>query len=275
MTTSQTTYPTDLKDSEWRVIEQYLPRRVPKGPGGRPREHSWRTILNATFYITRGGQPWSLMPKDFPPAKTVYHYFRLWRKDGTWQMLNDALRQTARQRAGRAAQPSAAILDSQSAKSAEGGQARGFDGGKKITGRKRHLVVDTLGWVLIALVTAANVQDVHAGRQVLQKLHDWLHQSNGAPGCRLERIWADGGYRGELIAWARQAWGWTLEIVTKLADQVGFQVLPKRWIVERTFAWLTRNRRLARDYERLPETSEAFIYVAMIRLMLKRIAHAT
>lgn len=274
MSKSQQTYPTCLNDIEWHVIEQYLPQPRPKGPGGRPREHSYRQILNAIFYITRGGCAWRMLPHDLPPWKTVYHYFRGWRKDGTWQRLNDTLRQDVRQKAGRPAQPSAAILDSQSVKTSQGGQARGFDGGKKITGRKRHLVVDTLGLVLIAMVTAANVQDVHAGRQVLQKLHAWFQRADNSAGGRLALIWADGGYRGALLDWTKQALGWTLEIVTKLADQVGFQVLRKRWIVERTFGWLTGNRRLARDYERLPETSEAFIYVAMIRLMTKRMACA-
>lgn len=274
MTKPTPTYPTDLNDSEWNVIEQYLPQPKPKGPGGRPRENLRRQILNGIFYIVRSGCAWRLLPHDLPHWKTVYHYFRKWRKEGIWQQMNDALRQTVRTEAGREAQPSAAILDSQSVKTAEGGQARGYDAGKKVTGRKRHLVVDTLGLVLVVLVTAGNVQDVHGARQVLQKLFERTKKSKYSRWCRLKLIWADGGYRGELITWVKRMLGWTLEIVEKLPGQVGFQVLRKRWIVERTFAWLTRNRRLARDYERLPETSEAFIYVAMIRLMTKRLAHS-
>lgn len=266
MTKSTQTYPTDLNDSQWAVIEQYLPQPQPKGPGGRPREHTWRQILNAIFYIVRGGCAWRLLPHDFPPWKTVYHYFRLWRQQGVWPVLSDALREATRLQAGRPAQPSAAILDSQSGKTAEGGVARGFDGGKKVAGRKRQVVVDTLGLVLRVVVTAANVQDVHGARQVL-----WALMETPALTRRLRLIWADGGYRGALIGWVKRTFGWTVETVEKLRDQVGFQVLRQRWIVERTFAWLTRNRRLARDYERLPETSEAFIYVAMIRLMLKRL----
>ncbi len=276
MTKPNQTYPTDLNDTEWKLIEQYLPQPKPKGPGGRPREIPWRQILNGIFYIARSGCAWRLLPHDLPhwTRTRVYHYFRLWRKAGTWQAMNDALRQAVRTQAGREAQPSAAIVDSQSIKTAEGGEACGYDAGKKVTGRKRHLVVDTLGLVLIVLVTAASTQDREGARQVLQKLFERIKKSKYSRWCRLKLIWADGGYRGELLAWVKGTLGWTLEIVEKLQGQVGFQVLRKRWIVERTFAWLTRNRRLARDYERLPETSEAFIYVAMIRLMTKRLAHS-
>ena len=264
MTKSQQAYPTDLNDTEWAQIAPYLPE--PRLTGA-PRKHGWRTILNAMFYIIKNGCVWRALPHDFPAWQTVYHYFRLFRRTGLWEQLNTEIREATREKEGKEPQASAMIADSQSVKSAEGGEQRGFDGGKLVSGRKRNLLVDTLGLVVLAKVTAANVQDVHAGQQLLSALAKKPELLT-----RLKKIFADGGYRGELLVWVQHNLHVVLEIVLKLGDQKGFQVLPKRWVVERTFAWITRNRRLARDYERLAESSEAFIYLAMIRLGLRRLA---
>lgn len=264
MTKSNTVYPTDLNDNEWAAIAQYLPEAQTTG---RPRKYTWREILNAIFYITKNGCVWRALPKDLPPWETVYFYFRTLRTLGMWERLNRIIREEIRQKEGKEPQASAMIMDSQSAKSSEGGEERGYDGGKHVSGRKRNLVVDTLGLVILAKVTAANIQDVYAGGILLEELKkrpDLL--------LRLEKIIADGGYRGDLVQWVVDHLNVELEIVLKLQGQKGFQVLPKRWVVERTFAWISRNRRLARDYERLANSSEAFIYAAMIRLGLRRLA---
>jgi putative transposase len=264
MTKSQQGYPTDLNDTEWAQIAPYLPKA---SSTGAPRKHAWRKIMNAMFYVVKNGCVWRALPHDFPAWQTVYHSFRLFRQTGLWEQLNTAIRQAVREKAGREPQASAMIADSQSAKSAEGGEARGFDGGKMVSGRKRNLLVDTLGLVVLAKVTAANVQDVHAGKQLFTAVAQKPELRT-----RLEKIFADGGYRGDLEEWVQDNLQVVLDIVLKLQGQKGFQVLPKRWVIERTFAWISRNRRLARDYERLAQSSEAFIYLAMIRLGLRRLA---
>ena len=264
MTKSKQAYPTDLNDTEWKQIAPYLPE--PK-PTGRPREIPWREIMNGMFYMVKNGCVWRALPHDLPAWQTVYYYFRLFQKSQLWENLNTIIRERVRVKEGRDPQASAMIIDSQSAKSAEGGEKIGFDGGKLVKGRKRNLITDTIGLVVLAKVTAANVQDVHAGKQILIEL-----KKRSELIVRLRKIFADGGYRGELVNWVKNELSAEMEIVLKLGDKKGFQVLPKRWVVERTNAWVTRNRRMARDYERLAETSESFIYILMIRLGLRRLA---
>jgi transposase len=260
-------YPSQITDAMWAVIEPLLPARDLRR-GGRPRVYGNRRVLDAIFYVLRSGCQWRMVPHDLVPWWTAYRWYRSWAADGTWDRIHDQLRGAVRIAAGRDPDPSAAVLDAQSVKSSEGGQARGVDMGKKITGRKRHLITDTLGLVLVAAVTAASVQDRPGGKAVLARL------AAAFPSVAL--VWADGGYANSidagLVHWAGQELGLLLEIVRRSDDVKGFTVLPRRWVVERTFGWLVRNRRLARDYERLTACSEAMIKVAMIRLMAARLA---
>jgi transposase len=255
-------YDSDLTDAQWAYLQPMLPKPRKRG---RPRTDR-RLVLSAILYVLKGGIPWRLLPANFPPWKTVYHVFRAWTRDRTWAALNDALRVCVRRQEGRQNQPSAAILDSQSVKSDGHGGEVGYDAGKRIKGRKRHLLVDTLGLVLGAALTPASCPEREGAQRVLGRVAGWFK--------RLRRLWVDGGYTGAAFAdWVKEHWPKIEVEVVKRSDNVqGFAVLPRRWVVERTFGWLMRHRRLVRDYECTESSAEAWIHLAMIRIQLRRLA---
>jgi transposase len=260
-------YPSDMTGAEWAVCEPLLPAPAwLAGRGGRPARYCMRDIVDAIRYLTHNGPVWRALPVDFPPAGTVYYWAGKWEADGSTRRMHDDLRERVRAAAGRNPGPSAAIIDSQSVKGSEmvtrGG--RGYDAGKKINGRKRHIAVDTGGLLLAVLVTAASVQDRDAARPLLWNLR------RAFPSIAL--AWADGGYAGKLVTWAKTRLHLTLEIVKRPDDLHTFKVLPRRWVVERTLSWITRHRRTVRDYERLAARHETYIYWAMIIVMTRRLA---
>lgn len=255
-------YPSDLTDAQWRLIAPFV---GPVGGGPKEQVHPRREVVNAILYVVRTGVQWRFLPHDLPDWQSVYHYFRLWKRDGTWKRVHDALRGKVRRAEGRKEEPTAAILDSQSVKAAEEADTRGFDAGKQVKGRKRHLLVDVLGLVLIAFVSAADVQDRDAAAGALLPLAAERFPT-------LTQVWADAAYQGPRVEEAARQAGINVEIVRRAEQDRGFVVQKRRWVVERTNAWLVRQRRLARDYERQEESSEAFIHIAMTRLMLRRLA---
>jgi putative transposase len=250
-------YPSDLTDSQWQVIKNIV-------DNGRKRKYSMRDIVNAILYITKSGCQWRMLPLSYPPWQSVYYYFDIWKSYGIIEELHDHLAEKVRLKSGKQATPSVGIIDSQSAKTINVCQGEiGYDGGKKTKGRKRHIVVDTLGLILAIVIHPANIHDSKAAIDVLRALKD--KYING-----ITKIFADGGYQGDtLFDWAKQTMGWIIEIV-KRSETGKFKVLPKRWIVERTFAWISFQRRMSKDYERNAESSQAFVQLSMVRVMLNK-----
>ncbi len=261
-------YPSDTTAAEWAVIAPLIPTGLPSARGGRRPVHSRRDIVDAIRYVAHNGNVWRALPGNFPPWKTVYGYHVRWTADGTVNQVHNTLREQVRTAEGRAPTPTAAIIDSQSVRAAEtvARTSRGYDAGKHVNGRKRHIAVDTIGLLLAVAVSAASVQDRHAGHALIHALRTCYQ--------RIRHVWADGGYSGTLVAWAASR-TITVQIVGKIAGQIGFRVQPRRWVVERTLSWITRCRRTVRDYERRPEHHAAIVQWSMIIIMTRRLARPT
>jgi putative transposase len=259
-------YPSDTSDLEWAIMAPYIPVGGTTDKGGRPPQYPRRDIVDAIRYLDRTGCQWRALPVDFPPWDTVYGYFRSWTRDGTLNRMHNGLREQVRLAQGRQRDPTAAAVDSQSVRAAEtvGKASRGYDAGKKVNGRKRHIAVDACGLLLVVLVTGAGVQDRDAARLLLCTLRTCFPT--------ISLVWADGGYSGQLVTWAATTLKLTVDIVRKLAGQVGFKVLPRRWVAERTFSWINRCRRTVRDYERRPAHHAAMVQWAMVIIMTRRLA---